>query len=196
MKQQPFERGKYYHIFNRGNNRENIFKTQDNYLYFTQLMKKYLVNYIDIYAYCLLPNHFHILCRFKDKKEIIENKDIKLHLPLSNMFNAYTKAINKKHDRTGSLFQKNIHRINISDEEYFLNLVTYIHTNPEKHNIINNFEEYKYSSYQAYITGMGSSLKREYAKELFGDIDNFIDCHRQKKIKLDLLKEITELDDF
>ena len=196
MKQQPFEQGKYYHIFNRGNNRENIFKTSENYIFFTQLMKKHLVDYIDIFAYCLLPNHFHILCRFKTQHETIEKKEVKPHIPLSNMFNAYTKAINKRFDRTGSLFQEHLHRINITNEEYFLNLVTYIHTNPEKHNIVTNFEEYNYSSYKAYTTGKMSLLKREYVIKLFDDKENFIYCHRQKKIKLDLLKEITELDNF
>ncbi|NOZ47626.1 MAG: transposase [Chlorobi bacterium] len=194
MQQQPFERGKYYHIFNRGNNKENIFKAIENYDYFTRLMKKYLTDYIDIYAYCLLPNHFHILCKFKTQAEISGKKELKPHIPLSNMFNAYTKAINKRFDRTGSLFQEHLHRINITDDEYFLNLITYIHTNPEKHNIVSNFEKYKYSSYKAYITGKESLLKREYVKELFDDSENFIYCHRQKKIKLDLLKEITELD--
>ncbi len=99
MKHQPFEAGHFYHVFNRGNNKENIFKTENNYIYFLNLVKKYLLSICDIYSYCLLSNHFHFIIKIKDFNELPENfksGKTKLHQPFSNLFNAYTKAINKK----------------------------------------------------------------------------------------------------
>ena len=193
MKQEPFEPGKYYHIFNRGNNKENIFKQDENYLYFLQLVKKHLTETCQIYVYCLLPNHFHLLLKIKDTKELpknYQNGDKKIHQPFSNLFNAYTKAINKKYHRTGSLFQEHLHRIKIDSEEYFRELVLYIHLNPENHGIDNDFNNYSYSSYKAYISEKHSLLERVEVKRYFGNKENLVYCHRNRKIKLELLKEI------
>jgi putative transposase len=63
--------GEYYHIYNRGNNRENIFFSKENYRYFLSKYDKYLSPYLDTYAYCLLPNHFHLLVRVKSEKEFV-----------------------------------------------------------------------------------------------------------------------------
>jgi len=67
MKQVNFEAGKYYHLFNRGNNKLNIFFEEGNYLYFLDLVKKHLNPNIDVLAYCLLKNHFHFVIRIKDE---------------------------------------------------------------------------------------------------------------------------------
>lgn len=92
----------FYHIFNRGNNRQAIFFKRDNYLYFLKKTRKYLLPYLDILSYCLMPNHFHFL--------VLTKSDF-LHKEFSNslkiMLRSYTRAINKQEDRTGSLFQQN-----------------------------------------------------------------------------------------
>ncbi|MFC5195894.1 transposase [Bizionia hallyeonensis] len=109
MKHQPFEAEHFFHLYNRGNNDENIFLEQENYSYFLVLMKKYLLSEADVYSYCLLPNHFHIIIKFKEEsqQEVGKNNSkISLHQPISNMMNAYTKAINKRYNRRGSLFQE------------------------------------------------------------------------------------------
>jgi len=59
------ESGSYYHIYNRGNNKESIFLDEDNYLYFLTKWKKYLHPFVDTLAYCLMPNHFHFLIKVK-----------------------------------------------------------------------------------------------------------------------------------
>ena len=68
MEIQAIEEGCLYHIFNRGNNSEKIFFEEENYRYFLKLLKKYIVPVADIYAYCLLRNHFHFLVRIKKKR--------------------------------------------------------------------------------------------------------------------------------
>ena len=72
----PIEFGKFYHIFNRGNNSENLFLTHDNYSYFLSLYYKYISQVADTYAWCLMPNHFHMLIRVKDEVEILMNLNL------------------------------------------------------------------------------------------------------------------------
>jgi len=188
----PFEIGNYYHIYNRGNNKDLIFIEKENYYYFLRLMKKYLAPIADIYSYCLIPNHFHLILKIKDKNELpdaIISLKTKLHQPFSNMFNTYTKAINKKYNRKGSLFQEHLKRKLIKNEEYLINLITYINTNPTKHEI-GDFSTYEFSSYKALISKRPTLLKREETIELFNDIENFKYVCSQNKINLELIKEL------
>lgn len=61
--------GQYYHIYNRGNNQENLFREERNYRYFLKLYASYIEPIADTYAYCLLRNHFHLLVRIKTVEE-------------------------------------------------------------------------------------------------------------------------------
>ena len=74
MEIDEIDEGYFYHIYNRGNNSEKIFFSEENYAYFLKLLTKYIFPVADIYAYCLLNNHFHILVRIKEKNEIEINK--------------------------------------------------------------------------------------------------------------------------
>ncbi len=197
MKLQPLESSFYYHFYNRGNNKENIFIEEDNYFYFLSLIKKYVLPIANIFSYCLLPNHFHLLLKIKDNKllpEPIRNGKTSIHQPFSNLFNAYTKAFNKKYNRTGSLFQKHPKRIQIKNEEYLRNLIIYINTNPSHHNIA-DFSEYKFSSYQALTSNQPTLLERDNVIELFDTVENFEYVHQIKKINLDIIQELIK-DDY
>ena len=199
MKLQPLEASCYYHFYNRGNNKENIFKEEDNYSHFLNLLKKYILPVTDVYSYCLLPYHFHFLLKIKDDKllpENIKNGKKSIHQPFSNLFNAYTKAFNKKYNRTGSLFQKHPKRIRIESDEYLRNLIVYIKTNPTHHNIA-DFSKYKFSSYQALISNQPTLLRRNEVLKLFEDVSNLKYMHHLKKINLDLeiIQEIIVDDD-
>jgi len=87
----PFLSGLYYHIYNRGNNRQCIFFHPENYLYFLRGIKKYVCPLATVVAYCLMPTHYHLLLRIKSA--------------LMRLSVSYTKAINKRFERVGSLFQ-------------------------------------------------------------------------------------------
>ena len=196
MKQDVFEAGNYYHIYNRGNNRENIFIEERNYNYFLKLLVKYVVPIADIYAYCLLKNHFHILLRIKDYDELPEKYKNKVHLPFSNLFNTYTKSINKAYDRTGSLFQEHLQKNRVSNEDYLRQLIIYIHLNPVKHKFTNNFESYKHSSHCTYLSEKETNIDRAYILELFDGLENFIFYHDENKIKYEgVIYEINKLDE-
>ena len=173
MKLEVLERDQYYHIYNRGINGCDIFKNDDNYNYFLKLFSKYLNGHISIYAYCLLSNHYHFVIRVDDDEKIVTQK-------LSNFFNAYAKAFNKQHNRMSSLFEKHSKRIKLQSDNYLLNLILYVHTNPVKHNFIENFENYRYSSYNEIVYANSKIINTVDVIELFHDLDNFKYVHKYK----------------
>ncbi len=151
------EYGIPYHIFSRGNNRENIFLEESNYYRFMGLFGEHVAPVADTYAYCLLRNHFHLFLRIKKKKEIARDsgKDpaSKAYFPtspsqhFSNFLNAYSKTINNSYHRTGSLFQHPFGRKRVTNEKYFYGLIRYIHQNPQHHGFVKDFREWPFSSF-------------------------------------------------
>ncbi|WBL22845.1 transposase [Zunongwangia sp. HRR-M8] len=107
MKYEPLQNNKFYHIYNRGNNGENLFIEDRNYPFFLSLVQKHIIPIAEIHAYCLLKNHFHLLIKTLNADSIVLSKSF------SNLFNAYAKAINKAYNRNGSLFQDRFSRIQI-----------------------------------------------------------------------------------
>jgi len=186
----PLEAGKYYHIYNRGNNHEKLFYKKENYEYFLRKYNYYLSGYLDTFAFCLLPNHFHLLVRVKEVNPPIKVPPFKKVEPFSPdriiseqfrfFFTGYAMAINKQEERTGSLFQKNFKRIQVTNEAYIKNLIFYIHANPQLHGIINDFRKYKWSSYNSILSCNTEELIKKEVVEWFDDIQNFIDYHAMK----------------
>jgi putative transposase len=180
--------GCYYHIYNRGNNRENLFYEERNFRYFLQLYANHIHKIADTYAYCLMRNHFHFLVRIKTEEEYFHNLNSKpLEEPIetfnpsqnfSNLFNAYSKAINKSYDRIGSLFQKHFSRRLVSSDSYFLNLIFYIHFNPQKHGFVEDFRDWNWSSYHAIDSEGNTRLQRDAVIDWFGGISQYQEFHR------------------
>lgn len=184
------EPNKYYHIYNRANGSDNLFVNEGNYHFFMEKVKLYLNPVLDVYCYCLMPNHFHFLVKIKSEEEVslffkdkLENKnqtgleDLSglISKQFSNLFNSYAKAFNKQQSRTGSLFQRGFKRKEITSELYLKELVLYIHCNAVHHSFVTHFEDWKYTSFH--------SLKTEHNSEVikwFDDLSNFIACHQDK----------------
>jgi len=195
LEKDVFEAGQYYHVYNRGNNGEDIFIEERNYNYFLEKFKKYILPIADVYAYCLLKNHFHIVLRIKDKINLPEKFKERIHLPFSNLFNSYSKSINKAYDRTGSLFQEHLQRNRIENEKYLRQLILYVHLNPVKHQFSKDFQSYRHSSYRSYLSDKQSSIDREFILELFNDLENFIFCHDERKLIYEgVLNDVNLLD--
>ena len=172
----------FYHIYNRGNNIEDLFLEPENYSHFLNLIKTHIIEIADIYAYCLLRNHFHLVIKIKSKTELPEkyHSGNKLSQPFSNLFNAYTKAVNKWYDREGSLFRVRFKRERISDLNYLRNAIIYIHLNPVKHSFTKDYSTYSYSSFQSLLSPKDTLLKRMEIFELFGDNKNFVFVHQEE----------------
>jgi putative transposase len=141
----PLQTGNFYHVYNRGNNRQTIFFDRENYLYFLRLTRYHLtLKSVDVVAYCLMPNHYHFLVYLRDETLSDSMKSLSL---------AYTKAINKRFDRCGVLFQGRFQSILVSDMNYMVQLARYIHQNPVKAGLVQKPEEWEFSSYLEY-TGL------------------------------------------
>ena len=189
MAQITFEHNNFYHVYNRGNNFEDIFIEERNYTLFLELIKKYLLQVADTYAYCLMKNHFHLLVKIKEPQEIVNEKlRQKPHLAFAYMFNSYAKKYNQTYDHKGSLFQEHLKKEKITDNNYLLQAICYIHLNPVKH-LFSDTLEYPHSSYNAMISKEKTLLKRDEVLEFFGDLENFVYCHEMKRE--DLLKNGT-----
>jgi len=187
------EEGKYYHFFNRGNNSQKVFFEPENYLYFLRLLDKYIKPVANIYSYCLLKTHYHIVVRIKPMEEVdLESlsystvskaKKLSATSQFSNLFNAYTQAINKKYQRTGNLFEYRFHRKGITTDEYLIHAILYVHSNPNKHKICKTIEEYTWSSYNGIATNEYRNIDYDTVLKLFGGVDNFKFAHQSIEIK-------------
>ena len=108
----------------------------------------------------------------------------------SNLFNAYTKSIDKAYGRTGSLFEKPFRRNEVTTPEYCLRLVHYIHWNPQKHGFVKDFREWPYSSYHALLSDRPTLLQRDQVLEWFSGRTEFDAVHQMltdEKSILDLI---------
>ena len=172
MKLEILEKNHFYHIYNRGINSTTIFLSDENKKYFLKLVSKYLNGTVEVYAYCLMDNHFHFIVKVMDDGIIVTQA-------FSNLFNSYVKAFNKQNNRTGSLFEKHFKRIKIQDENYLRNLIQYVHLNP-KHHLNIDYKCYKYSSFLAFISENETKIQRTEVLVLFDDVESFIYCHDYK----------------
>jgi putative transposase len=155
------QQGYLYHVFNRGNNKQPIFLTPGNYPYFQKGMQRYLQPVCDILAYCLMPNHFHFLIHANKKSiRIIEDGSFPRQCfsqAIKQLLSSYTKAINKRMKRTGSLFQQKTKAICVSGSEnnYAEAVFHYIHQNPIRAGLVSKIEDWPYSSFGEYFSGNG-----------------------------------------
>lgn len=188
QKIENLEFGNYYHIYNRGINSENIFKENRNHEYFLMLYNKHIDPIAETLAWCLLKNHFHLLVRIRTSEEILESqreheikKIIPPHQSFGNLFNAYTKSINKSYSRHGALFERPFKRKLIDNDSYLRSVIKYIHNNPVNHGFCEHPIEYPWSSYLTCVSEKPTKLKREKIISLFENIESLKAFHSKKE---------------
>lgn len=151
------EQGKYYHLYNRSNNRETVFKEYENHEYFLDKYQRLVSPYAATIAYCLMPTHFHF-CIYVTTDDMDRLRD-----NIGVLLSSYTKGINKRFDRHGSLFQKHTKAIWIEDENHLLTVCRYIHLNPRRANLVSSPDEWQFSSYGDYLgIRKGLPLEKEH----------------------------------
>ena len=190
-----------YHIFNHANGFENIFRTEGNFKYFLEKYRLYIFPIAETYAYCLMPNHFHLVIRIR-KREVIEmlilnnncnnlskvsnfgkvvsDKEIEKYLSkqFANLFSSYTQSFNKVYHRKGSLFVKNFKREQLSDKTHFLNAIVYTHRNPIHHGFCDAYDSWEFSSYDDTVNGNGDLTVIEKLMKITEGIENFKMLHQ------------------
>lgn len=169
-----------YHIYNRGNNSQKIFFEEENYLYFLKKMRKHLYSHCEIMAWCLMPNHFHWMVKIKRNNETELVTD--LNKEIGTLLRSYTRAINNKYEKTGSLFQPKTKAINLNpsetdDDNYPLICFLHIHQNPLRAGLVSQMANWEFSSF------------RDYARKRQGTLCN-------KRLTLELLDLPASSDKF
>ena len=111
-----FEKGYVYHVYNQGNNKRKIFFNSENYKFFLKKINDYILPYADVLAWCLMPNHFHLMVLVNDtssqgftQSETLTGAGTKIRTfndSIGILLRTYTRAINKQYGMTGSLFRK------------------------------------------------------------------------------------------
>ncbi len=183
-----FFKNELYHIYNRGNNRQKIFFSPGNYMFFLTKIRRYIVPYCDLLAYCLMPNHFHFLIKSDERTtatKLVANKDKNvLSEGIRHLLSSYTQAINKQNNSTGSLFQQNTKAKPIvkGSKNYDQICLHYIHQNPLKSKLVEKMEEWEYSSFLDYCGKRNGTLcNKELAVSILGiNLKSFYeDSYRQ-----------------
>ena len=171
-----------YHIYNQGNNREQIFYEDADYLEYLNLFRKYVLPNCDVLAYCLMPDHFHFLIHATvscAKSKTIGNIILS---ELSNGFRLlqshYAQYVNKKNNRSGSLFRQKIKAKSMADGDsnYGFIAFQYIHQNPLKAGLVSLLENWKFSSFPDYAGQRhGTICNKQKAFDIIGfDVNNFV----------------------
>lgn len=136
--------GQYYHIYNRGVEKRNIFASDENYRFLLRRIKEFLPDYPIIFiVYCLMPNHYHFLFRAE--------KDGDISPFLQRLFNSYTQAFNKQENRSGTLFEGRAKSKIIDETSYLFQIARYIHLNPVLAGLVKKPEQWLYSNYREFI---------------------------------------------
>jgi len=191
-----FESGHIYHLFNQGNNRQPIFFNRENYLFFLRKVSIQITPFADILAWCLMPNHFHLMI-FVNKIDIPRNNESEngsnrtsLEKSVGMLLSSYTRAINKQNGKSGSLFRQQTKAIcltkslEIAQNWYVSNGVSIINTdtpekqypnvcynyilfNPLKAGMVKRNEDWEFSSYPD-VVGLrkGKLISRSRISEL------------------------------
>ncbi|MCF8336223.1 MAG: hypothetical protein K9H65_06445 [Bacteroidales bacterium] len=179
-----FEESYIYHIYNMGNHKDLLFFEDENYRFFLKKIKTFIQPVSDILAYCLMPNHFHLMIRANTRSietitsRFSQNEDCKIQKlarKLGTLQSSYTQAINKKYNWRGSLFRQKTKCKNLSDPtpvnqfypQYPFICFQYIHQNPFKAGLVRKMEDWPYSSFREYLYNRRNSLCNiDMAKEI------------------------------
>jgi putative transposase len=192
----PMELGGVYHLTDHAVDKNNVFTKPDNYFYFLSRYEHFVFHLVDTYAYCLMPNHFHVAIKVKTRNTILElppellaryklSKDStdyeirrRVSQQFSNLFNGYTQAFNKQEVRRGALFEGNFCRSKVNDADYFRSMILYIHGNAVHHGFCEHYMEWAYSSIHPLLYDSEPTfLRRDILFDFFGGKEKFIEAH-------------------
>lgn len=146
-----FEKGNFYHLFNRGCNKDAIFFNESDYYDLISRITSLNHNeYVKIISYCLMPNHYHFLVQ--------QISNFPVTKWIGYIFNGYVQSFNKKYEHSGTLFERSAKAKLITNDNYFIKSIIYIHLNPVIANLVSNPKDWKFSNYSDWIGLTNSSL--------------------------------------
>ena len=180
-----FEAGNIYHVYNQGNNRQRVFFSDRNYEYFIRKVKMYVCPYADILAWCLMPNHFHMMVFVKFTHRVTSSHPVSklrtINDSIAIMLRSYTRGVNNELNRSGSLFREDTKAVCLTmqdgvtpswythngithifnddpEKEYTQVCFNYIHQNPVSHGFVFDPNDWHYSSFSEYSNTSGKAV--------------------------------------
>ncbi len=194
-----FEFDKIYHVYNRTNNNELLFRSADNYYYFLKQFDFYISPIAETFAWNLLPNHFHFLIKIRAStfiekwiKSIPVEKQTKteqhflsgnnlntlVEMEFKRLFTSYAMAYNKMYKRRGNLFSRTFKRVEILKDSQFTQALVYIHANAQKHQLVKDFYTYPWTSYHSILSDKPTKILRDQVLGWFGGKEQFKQVHK------------------
>ena len=202
-----------YHVYNRTNNKEPLFHSEANKLFFLQRYELFVQPFVTTYAFSLLNNHFHLLIRVNSQesivravkrvlaerltdkeKQLLANPDADcscnyfLEWQFLRFFTSYSMSFNRVHKRKGNLFHKPFKRVLIEKDNQFTSTLLYIHLNPVKHGLVECASKYQWSSLAQYLTGVPGLVNTAFGINWFGGLKRFEETHKSAEFFVNLQK--------
>ena len=171
-KKEEFVKDAVFHFYNKTPKGKFLFLCNDDYIYFLTKLKRNVAKYpCEIFAYCLMPNHFHFCLK--------QNSDKPLYRIFNDTITSYALHYNSKYKLKGKLLQDRLQNKRIQEDNYLIILCKYIHYNPVKAAIVKNIDDWKYSNYLEYVGKRNGSL---FSKELINNYpDSFLNYAQEIK---------------
>ncbi len=167
-----FANDEFYHVYNRSFNKTRVFYKDENYYYFIRKLNS-IRNLCDIIAYCLMPDHFHLLIYIPEKSEATRLTALSgltgiqlISRKIGTILSSYTQGINKQEKRAGSLFQPKTKAKLLDQKNYPFNCFHYIHQNPHKARLVEKIEDWRFSSFTEYCEGSSGICRKDLAQFL------------------------------
>lgn len=162
-----------YHVYNRSFSKTPVFINDGNFTYFLSKIST-LKDYCDILAYCLMPDHFHLMIYMTEEKAGLTRQTASsgqtgmqiLSRKIGTLLSSYTQAYNKQENRTGSLFQPKTKAKELIDPHHALASFHYIHQNPLRSGLVKKMEDWPYSSFNEYYLEVGTICNKTVAAQV------------------------------
>jgi putative transposase len=151
-----------YHIYNQGNNRQEIFSCNEEYKFFLNLIRENIKPNAEVISWCLMPNHFHIMV-YTDERILDLKKQGGLVIDsltngIRKLLSGYARIYNSRHNQSGSLFRQKTKSKCLSEtaskmntqQDYYFNCFHYIHQNPLIANLVKKLEDWDFSPFKDY----------------------------------------------
>src|ERR1041385_521816 len=171
---------KYYRIFNYGNGDEHVFKSGRNYEYFLKKLRERMTPHWELVAWCLLPDCFELVVKMKEPLEegiSWEEVNKRTCFQFGQYIHGYTKAINKYHQRRGSLFARSFSRKLISDDYEMKKIICSMHKAPVERGYVASPFQWRFSSCM-YAHLYRQSIQFREMIHPFGSLENFLTEHQ------------------
>jgi len=192
----------YYHIVCKSIDGLLLFASAYDYKTFQERFKKFMGDFLDVWSFCFIPNHAHLIVKLKSIQSInlfietlvVENRTKAMELfyinneenpfyndmierQINSFLSSYANYVSAHYNRKGGTFQRPFKRILIEEEAHLQQAIIYVNANAQKHNMVVDYKEYRYSSYNKTLQKDQYNLDANSVLEFFGGIEKFIEIH-------------------